>query len=202
MSGKIKTALISVSDKTGLEGFVRVLYAKYGVRILSTGGTAEAIRGFGVPVTDVSDHTGFPACLDGRVKTLHPKVHGGILYKRADAGHVQTIAELGIDPIDLVVVNLYPFEDTVAKSDVTLEKAIENIDIGGPAMLRSAAKNSDDVTVLCCYTDYDGVLREMETHDGCTTKLHRFRLGTKVFEVVSRYDAAIAAYRRKVAGPP
>src|SRR5690242_4619108 len=144
---KIQRALLSVSDKTGLVAFAQTLAAA-GVELISTGGTAKALRDAGLAVKDISEHTGFPEMLDGRVKTLHPKVHGGLLYIRGNAGHEAAVREHGIQPIDLVVVNLYPFEQTVAKPNVALHDAIENIDIGGPSMLRSAAKNHDSVTVV------------------------------------------------------
>ncbi|MFM8788731.1 MAG: bifunctional phosphoribosylaminoimidazolecarboxamide formyltransferase/IMP cyclohydrolase, partial [Chthoniobacterales bacterium] len=161
---KIRRALLSVSDKTGLVDLARGL-AAHGVELLSTGGTAAALREAGLAVKDVSEHTGFPEMLDGRVKTLHPLVHGGLLYRRDLPSHVEQAAAHGIAPIDLVVVNLYPFEQTVACKDVTREEAIENIDIGGPSMLRSAAKNHASVTVLCDPADYAEVLRELETND-------------------------------------
>src|SRR5438270_9126074 len=145
--GKIQRALISVSDKTGLIPLAQVLSAA-GVEIISTGGTAKSLREAGLTVTDLSAHTGFPEMLDGRVKTLHPKIHGGLLYLRGNPAHEQAVRQHGILPIDLVVVNLYPFEQTVARRDATLHDAIENIDIGGPSMLRSAAKNHEYVTVV------------------------------------------------------
>ena len=159
---KITRALISVSDKTGIVEFSREL-AGYGVEILSTGGTAKLLREAGLTVKDVSEFTGFPEMLDGRVKTLHPKVHGGLLGMRANPEHVATMKAHGIENIDMVVVNLYPFEATVAKAGCTLEDAIENIDIGGPTMLRSAAKNNADVTVITDPADYRTVLDEMKS---------------------------------------
>ena len=154
----IQRALLSVSDKAGLEDFARALHEEFGVELLSTGGTAKALREAGLPVIDVSDYTQAPELFEGRVKTLHPKVHGGLLHKRDSEEHRRQAVENDIDPIDLVVVNLYPFEETVAKEGVTVGEAIENIDIGGPSMLRSAAKNSASVTVVTDPDDYDAVL--------------------------------------------
>lgn len=190
---KIRRALLSVSDKTGLVDLARGL-SLHGVELLSTGGTAAALRGADLEVKDVSEHTGFPEMLDGRVKTLHPLVHGGLLFRRDLPAHVNQAAEHGIEPIDLVVVNLYPFEQTVARPEVTREEAVENIDIGGPSMLRSAAKNHAAVTVLCDPADYAEVLREMDGSGGETTLPTRERLARKVFALTSRYDGAIAAY--------
>lgn len=189
----IQRALISVSDKTGLETFARGL-AERGIHILSTGGTSKFIRALGIEVTDISDFTGFPELFEGRVKTLHPKVHGGLLHRRDKPEHVRQAEENGIVPIDLVVVNLYPFEQTVAKGDVTREEAIEQIDIGGPSMLRSAAKNYDAVTVVVDPADYAGILEELADHDGATTLKTRERLAIKVFQRTAAYDAAIAAH--------
>jgi len=188
---KINRALISVSDKTGVIEFSREL-ARYGVEILSTGGTAKLLRDAGLTVKDVSDFTGFPEMLDGRVKTLHPKVHGGLLGMRSNPEHVATMQAHGIEPIDMVVVNLYPFEATVAKPDCTLEDAIENIDIGGPTMLRSAAKNNADVTVLVDCGDYRGVLAEMAASNGSVSKETNFRLAVKVYQHTAAYDGAIS----------
>ena len=187
----ITRALISVSDKTGVVEFARALHAM-GVEILSTGGTAKLLTQDGVTVKEVSEHTGFPEMMDGRVKTLHPIVAGGVLGRRdTDA---QVMAEHGIDPIDLVVVNLYPFEATVARPDCDLAIAIENIDIGGPTLLRAAAKNHRDVTVVVDATDYARVLEEMRANAGATTLATRFRLARKVFEHTARYDGVIANY--------
>src|ERR1041385_6743923 len=158
---KIQRALLSVSDKTGLVPFAQTL-AKAGVELISTGGTAKALREAGLTVKDISEHTGFPEMLDGRVKTLHPKVHGGLLFIRGNAQHEQAVQQHGIKPIDLVVVNLYPFEQTVSKPDVSLHEAIENIDIGGPSMLRSAAKNHDSVTVVVDPADYAEVAAQIK----------------------------------------
>ena len=190
---KIQRALLSVSDKTGLADFARGLAAA-GVELLSTGGTAAALREAGLTVKDVSEHTGFPEMLDGRVKTLHPKIHGGLLFRRDNPAHVKQAAAHGIAPIDLVVVNLYPFGATVAREGVTLEEAIENIDIGGPSMLRSAAKNYAAVTVVCDPSDYGEVLREMSENGGGTTLKLRERLAVRVFDLTARYDRAIASY--------
>ncbi len=189
---KIQRALLSVSDKTGLVDFARTLAAA-GVDLLSTGGTARAIRDAGLPVRDISEHTGFPEMLDGRVKTLHPKVHGGLLYLRGNAEHEATARQHGIDPIDLVVVNLYPFEATVAKPGVSLHDAIENIDIGGPSMLRSAAKNHESVTVIVDPADYAGVAAQIVATGGTDLESRR-RLAAKVYGRTAAYDAAIAAH--------
>lgn len=190
---KIQRALISVSDKTGLLEFARGL-AAMGVEIISTGGTSALLRKNGVMTTDISEFTGSPEILDGRVKTLHPKVHGGLLYLRDNPEHCSVADANGIRPIDLVVVNLYPFEATVAKPGVTLEEAIENIDIGGPSMLRSAAKNYRSVTVVVDPADYTDVLESMHANNGATTLKLRERLGIKVFVNTSRYDGAIANF--------
>ena len=190
-------ALLSVSDKTGIEAFARELHA-LGIKLLSTGGTAKLLREAGLPVTDVSDHTGFPEMLDGRVKTLHPKVHGGILARRDMAEHLDTIAEHGIDRIDLVVVNLYPFSQTVAKPECSLEDAIENIDIGGPTMVRAAAKNHGDATggvgIVTDPADYEGVLAELKRNHKTLSYRTRFALAVKAFTHTARYDDAISNY--------
>lgn len=190
---KVTRALVSVSDKAGLVDFVRALH-RFGVEILSTGGTAKLLTEAGVPVVAVSDHTGSPEILDGRVKTLHPKIHGGLLGRRDDARHREQMADNGITPIDMVVVNLYPFEATVARPDCSLEDAIENIDIGGPSMVRSAAKNHHDVTVLIDPADYAGVLGEMEANDGTVSVATNARLARKAFQTTAQYDGAIADY--------
>ncbi len=189
----IQRALLSVSDKSGLLDFARGLEAR-GVEILSTGGTAKHLAENGVKVRDVSEHTGFPELFDGRVKTLHPKVHGGLLQRRDHDQDKRDAAKHEIPVIDLVAINLYPFEQTVAKKDVTLEDAIENIDIGGPSMLRSAAKNHKWVTVICDPADYAGVLKEMEENEGDTSLATRERLACKVFLRTSSYDAAIGSF--------
>jgi phosphoribosylaminoimidazolecarboxamide formyltransferase/IMP cyclohydrolase len=190
---KIRRALISVADKTGLTDFARELTAM-GVEIISTGGTSALLKKEKVPVKDVSAFTGFPEILQGRVKTLHPKIHGGLLFLRDNPEHVAQAQKHGLDPIDLVVVNLYPFEQTIAKVGTTLEEAIENIDIGGPSMLRSAAKNYRSVTVVVDPRDYGDVLEHMRDNDGATTLKLRERLGIKVFVTTSKYDQAIANY--------
>lgn len=189
----ITRALLSVSDKTGLADFAKGL-VEQGVVLLSTGGTAKALRDAGLEVTDVSDFTGAPELFDGRVKTLHPKVHGGLLHRRDDEEHLKQAKQYEIPPIDLVVVNLYPFEQTVAKADVTLEEAIENIDIGGPSMLRSAAKNHSHVTVVVDPADYTRVLEEMKENGGDTSRGFREQLAVKVFLRTSQYDGAITNY--------
>jgi phosphoribosylaminoimidazolecarboxamide formyltransferase/IMP cyclohydrolase len=189
---KIQRALLSVSDKTGLVPFAKILAAQ-GVELISTGGTAKALREAGLTVKDISEHTGFPEMLDGRVKTLHPKVHGGLLYLRGNAAHEAAVKQHAIAPIDLVVVNLYPFEATVAKPNVSLHDAIENIDIGGPSMLRSAAKNHESVTVVVDPADYAEVARQI-SESGNTSLALRRRLGAKVYARTAAYDAAIAAH--------
>ncbi len=192
---KIQRALISVSDKAGLIPFAQTL-AQAGIEIISTGGTAKALRDAGLTVKDISEHTGFPEMLDGRVKTLHPKVHGGLLYIRGNATHEAAVKEHGITPIDLVVVNLYPFEATVAKPGVSLHDAIENIDIGGPSMLRSAAKNHDSVTVIVDPADYTEVAKQISESGNTTLELRR-KLCAKVYARTAAYDAAIAAHLQK-----
>jgi phosphoribosylaminoimidazolecarboxamide formyltransferase/IMP cyclohydrolase len=195
-----KRALLSVSDKTGLVDFAQSLTAA-GYELISTGGTAKALRDAGLTVADISDVTGFPEMLDGRVKTLHPKVHGGLLFLRDNAEHRTQAAKHGIEPIDLVVVNLYPFEQTISKPDVTLEHAIENIDIGGPSMLRSAAKNYRSVTVITDPADYAVVAGEIAAQ-GDTTLATRERLAAKVFRTTGYYDALIADYLTKRLSEP
>jgi len=189
---KIQRALLSVSDKAGLVAFARTLVAA-GIELISTGGTAKAIRDAGLPVKDISEHTGFPEMMDGRVKTLHPRIHGGLLYIRGNATHETAAREHGITPIDLVVVNLYPFEATVAKPNVALHEAIENIDIGGPSMLRSAAKNHESVTVIVDPADYQPVAEQIELTGSTTMELRR-QLAAKVFARTAGYDGAIAAH--------
>jgi len=193
---KIERALISVSDKTDLVPFAQVL-SRAGVEMISTGGTARALREAGIEVQDLSDYTGFPEMLDGRVKTLHPMVHGGLLFLRENEEHSATAAEHGIRPIDLVVVNLYPFEQTVAKPDVTLEDAIENIDIGGPSMLRSAAKNHQSVTVVVDPADYGRVADQVSSGGETTLELRR-ELAVKVYSRTAAYDGAIALHLANV----
>ena len=191
---KIARALISVTDKTGVVEFARALAEKHGVEIISTGGTARVLVEAGVPVTPIEDFTGFPEMMDGRVKTLHPKVHGGLLARRDSEQHMAEAAEHGIELIDLVCVNLYEFEKTVASPDVTFADAIEHIDIGGPSMLRSAAKNADSVTVVSDPADYDVVLAEMDANDGATTLETRRRLQVKVYATTAAYDGAISTW--------
>ena len=185
-------ALISVSDKTGILEFAQALHA-LGIKLLSTGGTAKLLADAGLPVTEVADHTGFPEMLDGRVKTLHPKIHGGLLARRDFPEHMAALQAHGIDTIDLLVVNLYPFEATVAKPGCTLEDAIENIDIGGPAMVRSAAKNWKDVGVLTDASQYANVLAELQA-DGKLTDKTKFALSVAAFNRISQYDGAISDY--------
>ncbi|MBI3731495.1 MAG: bifunctional phosphoribosylaminoimidazolecarboxamide formyltransferase/IMP cyclohydrolase [Burkholderiales bacterium] len=189
----IKQALISVSDKTGVLEFARELSA-LGVKLLSTGGTAKLLADNGLPVTEVADYTGFPEMLDGRVKTLHPKVHGGILARRDFPEHVTALEQHGIPTIDMVVVNLYPFQQTVAKGECSLEDAIENIDIGGPTMLRSSAKNHKDVTVIVDPADYAIVLAEMKANQNVVSYDTKFTLAKKVFAHTAQYDGAITNY--------
>lgn len=193
---KAERAIISLTDKSGIEGFAKELEA-LGIEILSTGGTAKKMRENGIAVKDVAEFTGFPEMLDGRVKTLHPKVHGGILAQKTNPDHVEQMKQHGLEAIDIVAVNLYAFEKTVADISCTLANAIENIDIGGPTMLRSSAKNFQDVTVIVDPADYPTVLAELKEY-GNTTLKTRFRLAVKVFELTSTYDTAIAAWLNKV----
>ena len=189
----IKQALISVSDKSGVVEFARGL-ERLGVTLLSTGGTARLLRDAGVEVTEVADYTGFPEMLDGRVKTLHAKVHAGILARRDLPEHVRALQAAAIPPIDLVVVNLYPFSATVARPECDLAEAIENIDIGGPAMVRSAAKNHQHVTVVTDPADYESLLNEMASAKGAVGSETRFRLARKAFSHTAAYDGAISNY--------
>ena len=191
---RIARALVSVTDKTGVVDFARALVDDFGVEIISTGGTARALEEGGVPVTPIEEFTGFPEMMDGRVKTLHPKVHGALLARRDSEQHMAEAAEHDIKLIDLVCVNLYEFEKTVANPDVTFADAIEHIDIGGPSMLRSAAKNNDAVTVVCDPADYAKVLEEMHLHNGSTTLGTRRRLAAKVFTTTAAYDTAISLW--------
>ena len=193
---KIERALISLTDKAGIEGFATEL-AGLGIELLSTGGTAKKLRDAGLTVMDVSEFTGFPEMLDGRVKTLHPKVHGGILNQRANSDHQQQCASHGLKNIDLIAVNLYAFEKTIADPNCSLADAIENIDIGGPTMLRAAAKNFHDVTVIVDPADYPQVVREIKEY-GNTTLKTRFKLMRKVFALTSVYDTAISSWLEKV----
>jgi phosphoribosylaminoimidazolecarboxamide formyltransferase/IMP cyclohydrolase len=190
---KISRALISVSDKTGIAKFARTL-ERHGIDIISTGGTAELLRKEKIPAREISSFTAFPEVLEGRVKTLHPRVHGGLLYKRGNPKHEAEAKECGFEPIDMVVVNLYPFEKTIRKPDVTLAEAIENIDIGGPSMIRSAAKNYESVTVVVDPADYDDVLENMRQNDGETSLKLREHLAIKAFIKTSDYDRAIGNY--------
>ena len=187
----IRRALLSVSDKAGIVEFATQLVAK-GVELLSTGGTYRLLQENGLAVTEVSEYTGFPEMMDGRVKTLHPKVHGGILARRGQDDAV--MAEHGINAIDMVVVNLYPFEQTVAKEGCSLEDAIENIDIGGPTMVRAAAKNNKFVNIVVNASDYAEILAEMDANNGCTSQATRFNLAIKAYEHTAAYDGAIANY--------
>ncbi len=196
---KISRALISVSDKAGVAEFAEGL-AALGVEILSTGGTAKLLRDKGLKVRDVSDLTGFPEMLDGRVKTLHPKVHGGLLAVRSNPEHQRQVQAHGIEFIDLVCVNLYPFEKTAAKPGVKFEEIIENIDIGGPSMIRSASKNFEDVTVVVDSADYTSVLEEIRANNGATTRETRARLSRKAFATTAAYDGAISTTLQKLAG--
>jgi len=198
---KIKRALLSVSDKTGLIEFASVL-DQCGVQMISTGGTARALREAGFNVTDVSDVTGFPEMMDGRVKTLHPKMHGAFLALRDNAEHVEAMRTHGIEPIDLVVVNLYPFEKTVANSDVTLEDAVENIDIGGPAMIRSASKNWQSVAVVTDSAAYETLAQELRENDGALSLATRTTLAVAAYKRTSEYDAAITNYLLNVTSRP
>ncbi|HVE57875.1 MAG TPA: bifunctional phosphoribosylaminoimidazolecarboxamide formyltransferase/IMP cyclohydrolase [Pyrinomonadaceae bacterium] len=193
---KITRALISVSDKTGILEFAKNL-REFGVEIISTGGTARSLRENGIEVTEVAEITNFPEMMDGRVKTLHPKIHGAFLALRDNANHVQSMQEHGIEPIDLVVVNLYPFQETIAKEDVSLEEAVENIDIGGPAMIRSASKNWRDVAVVTDAKLYAGVLQEMKENDGSLSLETRQRLATLAYTRTASYDLAISSYLAK-----
>ena len=189
----IKQVLISVSDKNRVVEFAKEL-SGFNVAFLSTGGTAKILRESGLDITDVSDYTGFPEMLDGRVKTLHPKIHGGILGVRNNPEHKKTMEEHDIHEIDMLVINLYPFKETISKPGSSFEDAIENIDIGGPAMLRSAAKNFESVTVIIDPEDYQPVIDEMKQSEGKVSRETNFRLALKVFECTSQYDSMIASY--------
>ncbi|MEG1559608.1 MAG: bifunctional phosphoribosylaminoimidazolecarboxamide formyltransferase/IMP cyclohydrolase [Clostridia bacterium] len=194
----MKYALISVSDKTGIIEIAREIES-LGYTVLSTGGTASLLKANGLNVANVSDVTDFPECLDGRVKTLHPKIHGGLLAMRENAEHMKTIKDLGISPIDIAIINLYPFKETIKKPDCTYEEAIENIDIGGPTMLRAAAKNHRDVTVLVDPKDYERVLKEIRENGNTTFETRKY-LAYKVFAHTAAYDALIADYMAKQVG--
>ncbi len=192
---KLKKAIISVSDKTGIVDFAKEL-KNLGVEILSTGGTARILKENGINVTEISEYTGFPEIMDGRVKTLHPKIHGGILALRDNPEHMEKIKELGIEPIDMVIVNLYPFEKTIENPESTFDDAIENIDIGGPTMIRASAKNFKFVVVIIDPEDYKKVLEELKVN-GDVSYSTRLYLAQKVFERMSQYDNAIAKYLKK-----
>src|SRR2546428_9894304 len=189
---KIQRAILSVTDKTGLVDFARKLEGM-GVELISTGGTAKLLRDSGVGVKDISELTGFPEMLDGRVKTLHPNVHGGILHRRENASHRTAVAEHGIEPIDMVVVNLYAFEKTAAKPGVHFEDLIENIDIGGPSLIRSAAKNFKDVAVATSPADYKGIPEEMAKSGAALSSTTKWRLAQKAFATPAAYDYAIGS---------
>src|SRR3954462_10068969 len=190
----VKRALISVSDKTGLAEFAKALHQEFGIELISTGGTAKFLRELGLPVTDVSEVTGFPEMLDGRVKTLHPKVHGGLLGVRDNPEHVAAMAAHDIKPIDLVCINLYPFEQTVSKPNVSFEEAIENIDIGGPSMIRSAAKNHRYVLVVTSPERYEKVIGDLREHKGSSCGTHRLKQAQRAFAHTAEYDSLIANY--------
>src|SRR5258707_7989974 len=194
---KIRRAILSVTDKSGLVEFARALTAME-VELVSTGGTAKLLREQGIKVRDISDLTGFPEMLDGRVKTLHPKVHGGILHRRDVAGHRAAVEEHGIPPIDMVVVNLYAFEKTAAKPGVNFEEIIENIDIGGPSMVRSAAKNFHDVAIVTSPSDYSAIAEEMKKSDGSLSLETKWQLAKKAFATTAAYDSAIASTLERV----
>ncbi len=197
---RIRRALISVSDKAGIVDFAREL-ARFDVEIVSTGGTAKALRDAGIKVRDISEITGFPEMMDGRVKTLHPRVHGGLLALRDNEEHVAAMKQHEIQPIDLVVVNLYPFAETIAREGVTREEAIEQIDIGGPAMIRSAAKNARDVAVIVSSDEYSTIVNELNEHGGALSINTRNRLAQKAFEHTARYDIMVSAYLAGASDP-
>ncbi len=196
---KIERAVVSVSDKTGVVEFVKAL-VEMGVEVLSTGGTAKTITDNGIEVIDVSEFTGFPEMMDGRVKTLHPKIHGGLLGRRENVKDMKEMEMYGIKPVDMVVVNLYPFEATVAREGCSLEEALENIDIGGPAMIRSAAKNYRHVSVVVDPNDYRDIISEMEENQGIVSLRTNFRLAKKVFRMTARYEKAISDYLESLTG--
>ncbi|HET9710741.1 MAG TPA: bifunctional phosphoribosylaminoimidazolecarboxamide formyltransferase/IMP cyclohydrolase, partial [Pyrinomonadaceae bacterium] len=196
----IRRALISVSDKNGIVDFAREL-GRFDVEIISTGGTAKTLRDAGLKVRDISEITGFPEMMDGRVKTLHPRVHGGLLAIRDNAEHVAALQQHGIEPIDMVVVNLYPFAETIKHEGVTREEAIEQIDIGGPAMIRSAAKNSQDVAVVVSPDQYPGVIDELKMHSGALSLNTRRQLAQAAFEQTAQYDAMVSSYLAGSSGP-
>ena len=197
MSARIQRAILSVTDKTGLVDFARQL-AALGIELISTGGTAKLLRESGISVKDISELTGFPEMLDGRVKTLHPKVHGGILHRRDDPKHVAAVAQHGIQPIDMVVVNLYAFEKTAAQPEVHFEELIENIDIGGPSMIRSAAKNFQDVAIITSPADYDAIADELKRGAGKLSRETRWHLAQRAFATTAAYDSAIASTLERI----
>src|SRR5215204_6528004 len=190
----VRRALISVSDKTGLREFASALVNEFKIQLISTGGTAKVLRDAGLPVTDVAEVTGFPEMMDGRVKTLHPMVHGGLLALRDNPEHSAAMERHGIRPIDLLCVNLYPFEETIRKPGVTFEEAVENIDIGGPAMVRSAAKNHRFVLVVTSPDRYEKVLGDLREHGGSCCGKHRLKQAQRAFAHTAEYDALIAQY--------
>src|SRR3984957_14348928 len=194
---RIQRAILSVTDKTGLVDFARRL-AGLGIELISTGGTAKLLRDSRISVKDISELTGFPEMLGGRVKTLHPKVHGGVLYRREDPAHVAAVAEHGIQPIDMVVVNLYAFEKTAAKPGVAFDELIENIDIGGPSMIRSAAKNFHDVAIVTSPADYDAIADELARSGGALSLDTKWNLARKAFATTAAYDSAIASTLERV----
>lgn len=199
----VRRALISVFDKAGLADFATALHTEFNIQLISTGGTAQFLRQLGLPVTDVSEITGFPEMMDGRVKTLHPAIHGGLLAMRDNPEHQAALKEHNIQPIDLVCINLYPFEQTIAKAGVTLEEAIENIDIGGPSMIRSASKNHRYVLVVTSPGRYEKVLGDLREHQGSSCGKHRLKQAQRAFALTSRYDALIADYlASKLDSPP
>ncbi len=193
---KIERAILGVYDKTGIVEFAEAL-RKFDVELLSTGGTARTLEAGGVKVRQVSDYTGFPEMMDGRVKTLHPRIHGGLLAVRDNEVHMKEARENGVEMIDMVVVSLYPFEATIAKPDVTIEEAIENIDIGGPTMIRAAAKNYNYVAVVTHISQYQGIIDEMKQNDGCLSLETRFKLAKAAFELTSHYDTVISGHLEK-----
>lgn len=194
---KVRRAIISVSDKKGVTEFAKELHAM-GIEILSTGGTARTLRDAGIPVKEVSEHTASPEMLDGRVKTLHPRIHGGLLSRRDNAKDTEETKKYNIELIDMVVVNLYPFEEAISRPGVTFSDAIENVDIGGPAMLRSGSKNFQDVAVIVDPSDYEKIIQEMKSLNGDISYKTRLELAKKVFKHTSRYDGLIADYLTKV----
>jgi len=197
---RVRRALLSVTDKTGLVEFARAL-ARHGVELVSTGGTARALREAGLAVRDISDLTGFPEMLDGRVKTLHPKVHGGILHIRGNAEHVAAVREHEIEPIDMVVVNLYAFEKTASRPGVAFSDIVENIDIGGPSMVRSAAKNFEDVAIVTSVGDYAALAEELAANGGALGRATRWLLAKAAFAVTAAYDAGIATTLESIVAP-